>query len=274
MDIEARVLRINGLDMHIEIAGAGRPLLLLHGFPDSCLLWRAMLPGLVAAGFRVIMPDQRGFGLTTAPTRTADYTVEQIAADAIAVLDALGIGRAALMAHDWGAVIGWRLAADHPARFSRFVALSVGHPDALASAGLRQKLKSWYVLFFQWRGVAERLVRAGNFRMLRRMADDGPELARWRRDLDRPGRLTAALDWYRANFAALVKGGFPPARIPVLGIIGSEDVALTVAQMENSGRHVDATFECRVLAGAGHWLPLHDVAEIEAPVIAFLTESE
>lgn len=274
MEIEQKLLSINGLEMHVELAGKGQALLLLHGFPDSCRIWRTMLPGLVAAGFQVIVPDQRGFGLTTAPSRISDYSETQIAADAIALLDALGIGRAALMAHDWGAVIGWRLAADHADRFSGFVALSVGHPNALVTAGLNQKLKSWYVLFFQWRGFAEMVVRANNFYLLRVMTRDEPEILHWRQDLARPGRLTAAMNWYRANFAALTKGDFPSARIPVLGFIGSADVALGEVQMANSARYVDAAFAYHLIEGAGHWLPLHASAAIEAQAIEFLKAPE
>jgi len=267
---EQRTLRINGLDMHVVLSGAGEDLLLLHGFPDSSRLWRKLIPGLVAAGFRVIAPDQRGFGLTTAPKRTKAYAIKQIAADAIALLDALGIERAALMAHDWGAVIGWRLAADHPGRFRCFVALSVGHPNALATAGFRQKLKSWYVALFKLRGIAEAIISAGNFSVLDRMTGDETEIVVWRRDLSRPGRLTAGMNWYRANFAAVTKADFPRARVPVLGIIGSADIALTRTQMANSARFVDAPFRWHLIEGAGHWLPLHAPEDVERLAIDFL----
>lgn len=267
---EQRTLRINGLDMHVVLAGAGENLLLLHGFPDSSRLWRKLIPGLVAAGFRVIAPDQRGFGRTTAPVKTKDYAIAQIAADAIALLDALGVERAALMAHDWGAIVGWRLAADHPDRFRCFVALSVGHPNALATAGFQQLLKSWYVAFFQLRGIAEAVIRNGDFRVLRRITDNETEITVWRRDLSRPGRLTAGMNWYRANFAALTKADFPRARVPVLGIIGSADIALTRTQMANSARFADAPFHWHLLKGAGHWLPLHAPADVERLAIDFL----
>jgi pimeloyl-ACP methyl ester carboxylesterase len=273
-DIEHRTLRINGLDMHVELAGDGVPLLLLHGFPDSSVLWRKMVSALVAGGFRVIAPDQRGFGQTTAPAHTDAYTVAQIAADAIALLDALGIARAALMAHDWGSVIGWRLAADHPDRFTRYVALAVGHPNALVRAGLPQMLKSWYVVAFQLRGIAEAIVSAGDFWVLRRMTGNEPEIAIWRTDLSRPGRLTAGMNWYRANFIDTIKADAPRARIPVLGFIGSADVALTVTQMANSGAFCDAPFAWQMIDGAGHWLPLHAADTITPGAIAFLQATD
>lgn len=273
-EIEQRTLQVNGLEMHVLLAGTGRPLLLLHGFPDSSQLWCKLIPGLVAAGFRIIAPDQRGFGLTSMAARTRDYTIEQIAADAVALLDALGIERAALIGHDWGAIIGWRLAADHPDRFSRYIALSVGHLGSFSRVGFSQIARSWYVGLFQLRGIAEVFFRAGNFGLLRRMAGDDSELAVWRRDLSRPGRLTAAMNWYRANIGALMSGSMPPARIPVLGMIGSADPALTVAQMAGSGCYATAGFSYDIVEGAEHWLPLHNASEIEGRAIAFLSAAD
>ncbi|MDZ4308286.1 alpha/beta hydrolase [Allopontixanthobacter sp.] len=256
--------------MQITLAGQGEALLLLHGFPDSAKLWRKMIPGLVDAGFQVIAPDQRGFGETTAPAKVADYSIDRIAVDAIALLDTLGIERAGLVGHDWGAVIGWRLAADHPERFSGFVALSVGHPKATLRAGFRQKLKSWYFLLFLLRGIGEAVVRAADFKALGWMTRQDPEMVNWRRDLSRPGRLTAGMNWYRANIAALSKADFPPARIPVLGLIGSADVALGTEQMRDSADYADVSFRCEVIEGAGHWLPLSAAAAIEPKIVGFL----
>ncbi|MFZ5670764.1 MAG: alpha/beta fold hydrolase [Pseudomonadota bacterium] len=269
-DAEHRTVSIDGLDFHVVLAGAGEPLLLLHGFPDSAALWREMIPILVAGGFRIIAPDQRGFGLSAAPTDPRAYDLDRIADDAIALLDALGVGRAALVGHDWGAVVGWALAARRPDRFRGYVALSVGHPNAYARAGVEQKLKGWYVLMFQLRGLAEALIRARDFAFLRRMLNDPPEMARWTADLSRPGRLTAALNWYRANLVRLLGARFPRVAIPVMGLWGSGDVALAEDQMANSRRYVDAPFEHRRLEGVGHWLPLDAPEATSRLILAFL----
>jgi pimeloyl-ACP methyl ester carboxylesterase len=270
VDLKSRELDINGLAMHVVLAGTGTPLLLLHGFPDSAKLWREMIPGLVAAGFRVIAPDQRGYGDTTAPAETSAYSIEKIAADAIALLDALGIKRAGLVGHDWGSVIGWWLAARHPERFSCFVALSVGHPKAVAGAGWRQKLRSWYFLLFLLPGFGEAVVRAFNFAMLAWMTHGAPEIANWRRDLSRPGRLTAGMNWYRANLQSMAKGSFDNARVPVLGLVGSADVALGIAQMTRSQDYADASFDSAVIAGAGHWMPLYSAPALLEHAVPFL----
>jgi pimeloyl-ACP methyl ester carboxylesterase len=249
-------LRVNGVNLNVTTAGKGDPVLLLHGFPDSAELWRHVIPRLVAAGHRVIAPDQRGFGRSDAPRGARNYTVEQIGRDAMAVLDLLGVKRAKLVGHDWGALIGWHLAGAYSHRFERYAALSVGHINAYASAGLRQKLKGWYVLAFQVPGLAEALFGGADFAVLRAYLGKHPELAKWTADLARPGRLTAGLNWYRANFGRLLAPDFPRASIPVMGVWSDRDVALAEDQMVNSARFVDAPFRYERLAGVGHWMPL------------------
>jgi pimeloyl-ACP methyl ester carboxylesterase len=123
--------------------------LLVHGFPDSNSIWRHQIPALVKAGYRVIAPDLRGFGESDAPPRTADYKVGLIVSDLIGVLDALGATKVRMVAHDWGSAIAWQLCIEHPDRVDRYAAMSVGHPTAYAHGGLLQKLKSWYIIFFQ-----------------------------------------------------------------------------------------------------------------------------
>ncbi|QUD89685.1 alpha/beta fold hydrolase [Phenylobacterium montanum] len=269
-EIEHRQFHIGELDMHVLLAGTGEPLLLLHGFPDSAQLWRKMIPALVGAGYRVIAPDQRGFGRTAAPEGVGPYRIDRIAADAIGLLDALGIEKAALMGHDWGAAIGWALASAHPDRFSRYVALSVGHLNAYASAGLRQKLKGWYVLVFQLRGLAEAMFSAGNFAFPRRWLGDPPEMPHWIADLSRPGRLTAGINWYRANIGPLLRPSFGRVQIPVLGVWSTGDIALAEEQMTASAGFCDAGFEYRRLDGVGHWIPLDAPDEAAALVLDFL----
>ena len=103
--------------------GTGPAVLLLHGFPDSRFLWRYQLPALAAAGFRVIAPDLRGFGDAPRPTAVRPYRRPFLAADVLGLLDALGVQRAHLVGHDWGAALTWRLAGSYPERFDRVVVL-------------------------------------------------------------------------------------------------------------------------------------------------------
>jgi pimeloyl-ACP methyl ester carboxylesterase len=134
----------------------GPAVLLLHGWPDSHRLWRHQVPGLTAAGFRTIAPDLRGFGASDRPADVAAYGLAQTIGDVLGVLDHLGLDRVHVVGHDWGAAVAWALAALVPDRVDHLVALSVGHPLAFRDAGLPQREKSWYMLLFQFEGIAER----------------------------------------------------------------------------------------------------------------------
>ncbi|MFP4359745.1 MAG: alpha/beta fold hydrolase [Alphaproteobacteria bacterium] len=262
-------VRIDRLDFHVRIFGDGPPILLLHGFPDSGEVWRLQAPALAAAGFRVVVPDLRGCGRTDAPAGVRHYRMDRLVADvfALAAATAPEHGRIDLVGHDWGAAVGWFACMAAPDRIRRFAALSVGHPEAYRRAGLRQKLKGWYLLLFVIPGLAERTLAAGRFRALTRQAPTPADAERWVRDLARPGRLTAGLNWYRAA----ARGGFwtraAPVRVPTLGIYGTRDPALAEDQMTNSARWVDAEWRYQRLDGVGHWLQIEAADEVNAHLI-------
>jgi len=249
-------MEINGLNLNVLIEGEGDPVLLLHGFPDSNYLWRGVIPRLVNSGYQVIAPDQRGFGMSDAPEGKDNYDIELIAKDAIAVLEKLNIKRAKLVAHDWGAMIGWFLAGTYPDYFESYTAISVGHPKAYASAGFEQKKKGWYVLFFQLKGIAEKVFMADDWSLFRKTVHNHPEIDHWIEDLSRPGRLTAGMNWYRANLSKLWKAEFPRVKIPVFGIWSTDDVALAEDQMIGSAEYVDAQWRYERIKDVSHWVPV------------------
>jgi len=271
MSIPGQRIQVNGIDLNVYVEGDGEPVLLLHGFPDSNYLWRGVIPRLVKAGYRVIAPDQRGFGESEAPEGKENYDMELIARDAVGVLDALDIPKAKLVAHDWGAMIGWLLAGTYPERFGSYTAISVGHPSAYASAGFEQKKKGWYVLFFQLEGIAEKAVMAKDWALFKKTVHDHPEVDHWIEDLSRPGRLTAGMNWYRANLSKLWKAAFPRVSIPVFGIWSSEDVALAEDQMIGSAALVDAPWRYERLEGISHWVPLDAPDRLSALILDFYT---
>ena len=123
--VEHRFVDLPGLRMHVAEAGAGEPLLLLHGFPQHWWGWYKVLPAL-AQRYRVIAPDLRGAGWTDAPA--AGYTPEQLVADVVALLDALELDRVRIMAHDWGALVGFLLCLSNPQRVERYISLAIPHP--------------------------------------------------------------------------------------------------------------------------------------------------
>jgi len=242
--------------------------ILLHGFPDSSAVWNDVTPLLVASGFRVIAPDMRGFGETDIPETLADYDIRSGAgADVIAILDHLKIDRAHLVGHDFGAAVAWALAAERPDRFLSLAALSVGHPRAFLAAGAEQKRKSFYIVVHQLRGVCEWLYRRNDWALFRTRWNGVRGFDEMLALISRPGRLTAGLNWYRANIS-LKRMLVPPAegefgeetvRIPTLGIWPEGDAFLGEEQMAGSRNYVEAPWTYEPVAGAGHWV------QVDAP---------
>src|SRR5512139_3172903 len=270
MDGSPRRMRVNDVELSVLIEGEGPDVLLVHGFPDDHTVWRRQVEALVEAGYRVIAPDTRGCGDSGIPPRVRDYHLDTLVADLVALLDALGIGKARVIGHDWGAVQGWQLAIRHPERVERYIALSVGHPGAYALGGLWQKLRGYYVLLIQLRGLIERVMRSFDWRLFGWFAGYAEEMPRWRQQLSRPGRLTAGLSYYRANLRLLFAGTPARVRIPVIGIWSSGDRFLVERQMRASAEFCDAGWRYERLEGANHWLQLSAAEQLNPLLLQHL----
>lgn len=271
MDLESRFANVNGLDMHFVTAGEGPPVLLLHGFPDTHTTWRRQLPVLAAAGLRVIAPDLRGYGKTSMPADTGAYVIGFLADDVLRLMDALGIEKAAVVGHDWGGLIGWHLAMHAPDRVTRFAALSTGHPAAIAGAGLRQLARFWYILLFMTPVLAEKAIKSNDWYALRQLTSNPEQQAIWRAALEPEGRLTAALNYYRANFKPGMPRQWKPVDIPVMGLWSERDPALGEKQMADSAQYCRAGFRFERVEGAGHWLQLSAADRVNALLLDFLS---
>jgi pimeloyl-ACP methyl ester carboxylesterase len=280
--VTERRLLVNGLTFNVAEAGAGAPVLLLHGFPDSWRLWRHQIPALVEAGHRVIAPDLRGFGDTERPTEVEGYRMRTLVADVVGVLDTLGIERAAVVGHDWGGALAWTLARYLPERVERLVAVSSGHPRAFVAAGQRQRELSWYILWFLFPGVAEKVLPADDWAFFRRWAWNGAkpgedsDADRQIADLSRPGALTAGLNWYRANIDPTAFVGAPdqpdesPVTCPTMGVWSTGDMALGEDQMTGSQRYVTGPWRYEQVEGVGHWVPVQAPERLNRLLVDFL----
>jgi pimeloyl-ACP methyl ester carboxylesterase len=266
-------IQLGDVSLHVRDNGKGAPVVLLHGWPDTGDLWDQQSQALVDAGYRTIVPDLRGFGRSSKPTDISAYATPAHVGDVVGILDALDIDRAHLVGHDWGAGIAWVTAAFAPDRVASVTALSVGHPSAFASAGWRQRQLSWYMLLFQFPGVAEEWLSAEDFRNLRNWAAH-PRIEEVVARLSEPGALTASLGIYRANLPpeSLIAPprDLPPVTAPALGVWSSGDLALTEENMTGSAKYVARPWRYERIEGAGHWLQIDAAAQINGLLLDFL----
>ena len=270
-------IEANGLGFEVWDEAAGTPVVLLHGFPDTSVMWRHQVSALNGAGFRTVAPDMRGRGRSDRPTAVADYSFPKLVGDVTGIMDALGIARAHVVGHDWGAVVAWFVGMLAPDRVDHLVAISVGCPGAAGPPSLEALQKGWYRILVQSEGVAEDLFQRNDWYLARELLHGGgEEFDVYLASLSEPGALTAAFNWYRANVPLdrLITTGagpqLPPVPAPTMGIFGTADLYLTEDAMVRSASKVTGQWRYERLEGAGHFIPLERPDELNRLLLDFL----
>jgi pimeloyl-ACP methyl ester carboxylesterase len=259
--------RVAGLD------GDGPALVLLHGFPETSMMWEPLIRAAHAAGFRVVAFDQRGYSPGARPETVDAYQLPELIADLFAVADAAGFERFHLVGHDWGSVVGWIAAGQERERVLSYASLSIPHPGAISIANADRGTPG-YVRFFQMTGVPETLFTAGDLFLMQRMYAAMPEDQRseYLAVFAEPGALRAALNWYRARAEFLAGGEVAPEVLqPVLYVFGRQDMPTFVRPevRELQPRFVTGPFE-EVELDAGHWLIEEEPQEVVDIVMTHL----
>lgn len=265
---------VSGLVLDVDVQG--RPddevVLLLHGFPQSSREWRRVVPDLVAAGFRTVAPDQRGYSPGARPHGVAAYRMQELVGDALGLLDALGLERVHVVGHDWGAAVAWQLAARHPQRCTSLTAISVPHPvaftDALATDA-DQRARSQYMRDFGVEGTAEDTLLGDGPGRLGSFFGDLPDVEPYLAQMRDRSRLTACLNWYRASSRASVDD-LPPVTVPTLYVWSDGDMALGRTAAEATGAHVDGDYRFVELSGVSHWVPEEAPERLLGPLLEHL----
>jgi pimeloyl-ACP methyl ester carboxylesterase len=256
----------NGFEFSLRTAGppGGRPVLLLHGFPQTSWCWREELKTLAAAGYRVIAPDQRGYSPGARPPATSDYAAECLVADVLALADALKLTTFDLVGHDWGGMVAWLTAARHPERVRSLCAISTPHPLALRLALIGadpvQAKRSSQMDVFRKPEVPEKLLLGANgsgsgIRSLLSgsgLPDDAIDM--YVGTLSQPGALTAALNWFRANDGDEV-ADLPSVAAPTLYVWSTGDPAIGRAAAEATALYAIGRYTYVVLEDVSHWIP-------------------
>lgn len=252
--------------LHAITAGPkdGPVVVLLHGFPEFWYGWRRQIEPLAGAGFRVIVPDQRGYNLSSKPRGVASYALTELVSDVIAIADQLGQEKIFLAGHDWGAAVAWSTALLHSERIAKLVIVNVPHPSVMRrflKTRLRQMKRSWYILFFQIPWLPEALYSSFDFRMgmralrgsSRPSTFSSEDLAQYRAAWSQPGALTAMINWYRAAVRYRTKFPDRTVRVPARILWGERDKFLMTEMAHESLRYC-TNAELFNFADASHWL--------------------
>jgi pimeloyl-ACP methyl ester carboxylesterase len=283
--LEFRVFHINGIALHVVLAGpaSGKPLIFLHGFPEFWFAWRLQIDHFVSSGYRVIIPDQRGYNLSDKPAGIANYSIDLLARDVVGILDTVADSSAFVVGHDWGAAVTWYLAARYPERVSRTAMLSVPHPRIFIKNLIinpAQLRKSWYLLFFQVPWLPEFVLRRRDWALLVRVLRNtsprgvfsGADLDQYKESWAKKGALTAMLNWYRAALLRPSKFALDPeasrVKVPALLILGKNDQFVGQAMARESLQYCDDG-HLELFETATHWVQHEEPLQVNTLLSQF-----
>lgn len=283
--LEFRVLQVNGIALHVVLAGPenGQPLIFLHGFPEFWFSWRRQIDHFVSSGYRVIIPDQRGYNLSDKPAGAGSYSIDLLAKDVVGILQSLATSKAFVVGHDWGAAVTWYLAARYSETVSRAAMLSVPHPRVfMKNLVLKptQLRRSLYAFFFQIPWLPEYILRRQDWEpLVRALRDTSPpgvfsdsDLEEYKKAWEKEDALTAMLNWYRAALLHPSKLALDPGasrvKVPALVIWGKNDQFADQAMAAESLQYCDDG-RLEVFESATHWVQHEASAEVNSLLSQF-----
>ena len=266
--------------LHAVAAGPkqGPVVVLLHGFPEFWYGWRKQIEPLASAGLRVIVPDQRGYNLSSKPFDVASYAIPELVSDVMAIADQLGQQEIFLAGHDWGAAVAWSAAILHPERIAKLVILNVPHPSVMRRYvfTFRQTRRSWYMFFFQLPWLPEALFSDWDFRMgtdalvnsSRPGTFSADDLREYRTAWSQPGAITAMVNWYRAAFRYRFQFSDRTVRVPTRILWGQGD-AFLLSEMAGASLQYCTSAELITFPDATHWLQHEEPTRVSELLVEF-----
>jgi pimeloyl-ACP methyl ester carboxylesterase len=283
---ESTTLPGEGIELHTILAGPteGPLAVLLHGFPECWYSWRHQIPALVRAGYRVAAPDLRGYNLSDKPRGARHYQIDHLTADILALIRALGRESATVVGHDWGGMVAWRLAMDHPEAVDDLVILNAPHPVAMAKALQRdwsQRRRSWYIFFFQLPWFPETLLTLaplGTARFVfsrtavRREAFSEVDLEILAAALAQPGAMRCMIDYYRAALRLRPARRATAVEVPTLVLWAEDDFALGKELTYGLARGLP-DLRLQYISHCGHWVQNEAPGDVNEQLLAFLREA-
>lgn len=262
---ETRRIDVGDVELHAVVAGpeTGDLAVLLHGFPEFWYGWREQIRPLAQAGFRVVVPDQRGYNRSDKPDGADAYHVDELVGDICGLIDAAGRDSADLVGHDWGGAVAWWTALDRPERVDRLVVANAPHPTAMyreLSRSWEQRLRSLYMVGF-WLPGFDRVAALGNWapvvRGMRRSSNPGAftdaDFERYRSAWSRPGAFEAGLNWYRSIARDRPRPDRERLSLPTRIVWGTGDEFLGLPTARESLELCDDGALCTI-DEATHWI--------------------
>jgi len=267
-EIDHLYLEINGLTLHVATIGTGKPLVLLHGFPDFWYGWKNLILPLKNE-YKLIMPDMRGYNLSDKPEGVKNYKMSLLIEDVMKIADFFKIDKMYLAGHDWGGVIAWCLAEKYPERIEKLMILNGPHPKIFQERLLKDKSQqraSFYIFEFLKPG-GEQFVIQDDFKWLRWAIFSGMENKKDFTEYDKrqyldawakPGAILGGVNYYRANLD--FKDWTGKIDVPTVVIHGMKDVAVLPSVLDGLDEYVK---DLRIIKAenASHWV-MHDVPEL------------
>ncbi len=291
-----RIALPTGVTLNVQSGGPqdAEPILFLHGFPESHRTWRAVAPDL-ARDFRIVAPDQRGFGASDRPEGVENYRTERIVEDLIALADSLALGRFTLVGHDWGGAVAWLAALRRPDRIARLVIVNAPHPLVFQKSLIddpAQRAASQYMNAFRDPAMEQGIAAMGLETFFAKSFSAHVDLAiipeeekrAYLEDWGRPGALTAMLNWYRASeivvprvgeeaeAPAWTKAPFPSLAVPTLVVWALQDKALLPVQLDGLHALID-DLRLVTVPDAGHFVPWQQPEPVIAAIRDFMAET-
>lgn len=284
-NIEFEYIETNDITLHVATAGPedGELVILLHGFPDFWYGWRKQMNALAEAGYRVVVPDQRGYNKSDKPKGKRVYIINELQQDVIGLIKYFKGKNAVIIGHDWGGAVGWHLTSTHPEFVQKFIAINIPHMGVFPKALLKtpsQLIRSLYMAFFQVPVLPEKILGSRNFKNMAQVLEGSSkngtfkenDIREYKEAWNKPGSLTSMLNWYRALLMSMKHIKKDKIEVPVKIIWGENDRFLSKTLAEESLKFINAA-SVTWIKGATHWVNQEESETVNKEILRFLNES-
>jgi pimeloyl-ACP methyl ester carboxylesterase len=279
----ANIYTVNGIQLHVAEAGNAEAMVIifLHGFPEFWYGWRNQINYFVEKGYRVVVPDQRGYNLSSKPPKIKDYRMELLTKDISGLVKAIGADKVFLVGHDWGGAVAWAFAQTYPQLLSKLIIINVPHPKVMLQTlkrSWKQKFKSMYIGFFQFPWLPEKLLHwKENKSLVDALVNTSlpgtfseADVAKYKEAWQQSGSLRSMINWYRAvRYGNIARVSSQKIPTPTLIIWGENDQFL-IEQMAHDSLQYCENGQLHIIKDATHWVHHEKSGEVNKLISEFI----